>query len=470
MTVPGPPPHRWLGRRRNAHEYAVDPVGYTARLHHEYGPVAGLVHGDRKQVFAFGPEHNRTVLTRGDTFHTVLEYAIPQGIRDARRGIGLLNMNGPEHRKARRVATPSFKPRAALAHGEQIARLAAEEVDSWTPGEPFDLTDRMRRLTLRIACLCFFGVDIADRADHIGRMVQDMLALRYFASSIKYFPFDLPGTPYRRLLTVIRRLDGALADIIDARRDGSGAATDLLQSLMDARDEDGHGFDDDQLVGQLTTLLVAGHETSSNTLAWTLLLLSQHPAELDKLLASVPERAARTSTALAFPTGLDHVLKETLRLLPPGPNTSRIAVAPTAIGGYEIPAWCQVVTSKFATHRDPEVFPDPLRFLPARWETARPSLYEYLPYGAGPHACIGAAFADLEMKTVLATVLGRFRIDPVPGAVVSRQVGLMMAPKGPVPVIARPRTDPAPPFTAVTGDLHDMVDLDGETRWRLGWQ
>jgi cytochrome P450 len=469
VTVPGPAPHRWLGRRRNAHEYAVDPVGYTARLYHGYGPVSGLVRGDRKQVFAFGTEHNRTVLTRGDTFHTVLEYAIPQGIRDARRGIGLLNMNGPEHRRARRVATPSFKPQAALAHGELIARLAAEEVDSWMPGEPFDLTDRMRRLTLRIACLCFFGVDIAAKADHIGRMVQDMLALRYFASSIRYFPFDLPGTPYRRLLTVIRRLDGALADIIEAHR-GGGASPDLLQSLMDARDEDGRGFNDDQLVGQLTTLLVAGHETSSNTLAWTLLLLSQHPAELDKLLATVPERATGTATAIEFPTGLDHVLKETLRLLPPGPNTSRIAVQPTQIGGHEVPAWCQVVTSKFATHRDPEVFPDALKFLPARWETARPSLYEYLPYGAGPHACIGAAFADLEMKTVLATVLGRYRIDPAPGAVVSRQVGLMMAPKGPVPVIARPRTEPAPPHTAVQGDLHDMVDLDGETRWRLGWQ
>jgi cytochrome P450 len=468
VTVPGPPPHRWLGRRRNAHEYAVDPVGYTARLYHEHGPVAGLVRGDRRQVFAFGPEHNRAVLTRGDTFHTVLEYAIPQGIRDARRGIGLLNMNGPEHRRARRVATPSFKPQAALAHGELIARLAAEEVDSWPTDEPFDLTDRMRRLTLRIACLCFFGVDIAARADHIGRMVQDMLALRYFASSIRYFPFDLPGTPYRRLLTVIRRLDGALAEIIEARRGGADAP-DLLQSLMAAHAEDGRGFDDDQLVGQLTTLLVAGHETSSNTLAWTLLLLSQHPAELDKLLAATSERAASETAALEFPTGLDHVLKETLRLLPPGPNTSRIAVAPTELGGHEIPAWCQVVTSKFATHRDPQVFTDPLRFQPARWETARPSLYEYLPYGAGPHACIGAAFADLEMKIVLQTILGRFRIDPVPGAVVSRQVGLMMAPKGPVPVTARPRTDPAPPPTAVTGDLHDMVDLDGETRWRLGW-
>lgn len=465
VTVPGPPPHRWLGRRRNAHEYAVDPVGYTARLYHEHGPVAGLVQGDRKQVFAFGPEHNRAVLTRGDTFHTVLEYAIPQGIRDARRGIGLLNMNGPEHRRARRVATPSFKPQAALAHRGLIARLAAEEADSWTPGEPFDLTDRMRRLTLRIACLCFFGVDIADRADHIGRMVQDMLALRYFASSIRYFPFDLPGTPYRRLLTVIRRLDDALADIIEARR-ADGDRPDLLQSLMDARD-DGRGFSDDQLVGQLTTLLVAGHETSSNTLAWTLLLLSQHPAEYDKLLADLPEHPG---TDFAFPASLDHVLKETLRLLPPGPNTSRIAVQPTAIGGHEIPAWCQVVTSKFATHRDPAVFPEPLRFHPGRWATAKPSLYEYLPYGAGPHACIGASFADLEMKTVLAAVLGRYRLDPAPGAVVSRQVGLMMAPKGPVPVIARPRDDPAPPRTALSGDIHDMVDLDGETRWRLGWQ
>jgi len=465
--VPGPAPHTWLRRRGNAHAYAVDPVAYTARLHHEFGPVAGLVRGDTRHVFAFGPEHNRTVLTRGDTFHTVLEYLIPERIRRARRGIGLLNMNGPAHRETRRTATPAFRPAGLGRHAPVIARLAAEEVDSWTPGEPFDLSEAMRRLTLRIACRCFFGVDIAGGADRVGGLVQDMLALRYFDSAIRYFPFDLQGTPFRRLLTVIRRLDEALAGIVETRRGGSGEP-DLLQSLMEARGEHGRAFDDDQLIGQLTTLLVAGHETSSNTLSWTLLLLSQHRSELDGLLGEVPERDAGAAIETAESQRLDRVLKEVLRLLPPGPNTSRLTMEPTSIGGHELPAGCHVVTSKFTTHRDPAVFPEPLRFRPERWADAKPSRYEYLPYGAGPHACIGAAFADLEMKLVLAAILGRYRLDPVPGTAVSRRVGLMMAPAGAVPVIARPRDDPAP-TVPVAGDLHEMVDLDGTPRWRLGW-
>ncbi|GAA1422977.1 cytochrome P450 [Catellatospora coxensis] len=463
--VPGPPPSRWTGRRGNAHAYAADPVAYTARLHHEFGPVSGLVHGDRRQVFAFGAEHNRTVLTGGDVFHTVLEYAIPARIRQARRGIGLLNMNGPDHRAARHTVTPSFRPQAMGRHAAVIARLAAEEVDSWVPGRAFDLTASMRRLTLRIACQCFFGVDIARDADSIGALVQQMLALRYFATPIRYFPFDLPGTPYRRLLTVIRRLDDALASIVDARR-SAGEQPDLLQSLLADRDEQGRGLSDDQLVGQLTTLLVAGHETSSSTLSWALILLSQHRPDLDEVLDAA---AGRTPEEHAGSTVLDRILKETLRLLPPGPNTARITVAPTMLGEHEIPAWCQVVTSKYVTHRDPARFPEPLRFQPERWETASPTRYEYLPYGAGPHVCIGAAFADLEMKIVLGAILSRHVLVPVPGNPVSREVGLLMSPKGPVPVVAHPVSAVPSRVDRVEGDLNEMVDLYGDERWRLGW-
>ncbi|MEU7824298.1 cytochrome P450 [Catellatospora sp. NPDC049133] len=463
--VPGPPPRRWTGRRGNAHAYAADPVAYTARLHHEFGPVSGLVHGDRRQVFAFGAEHNRTVLTGGDVFHTVLEYAIPARIRRARRGIGLLNMNGPDHRAARHTVTPSFRPQAMGRHAEVIARLAAEEIDSWVPGQAFDLTASMRRLTLRIACQCFFGVDIARDADSIGSLVQQMLALRYFATSIRYFPFDLPGTPYRRLLTVIRRLDDALASIVDARRSG-GEQPDLLQSLLANRDEHGRGLSDDQLVGQLTTLLVAGHETSSSTLSWALILLSQHRPDLDEAL---DDADGRTPEEHAASTVLDRILKETLRLLPPGPNTARITVAPTMLGEHEIPAWCQVVTSKYVTHRDPARFPEPLRFQPERWEAASPTRYEYLPYGAGPHVCIGAAFADLEMKLVLGAILSRYVLVPVPGNPVSREVGLLMSPKGPVPVVAHPPSAVPSRLPQVEGDLNEMVDMYGDEGWRLGW-
>jgi cytochrome P450 len=470
QPVPGPAAARLLGRRLNRQRYVRDPVGYTCDVYHRFGTVSGLTCGDRQHFFAFGAENNRTVLTDAETFHTVFEYATPPKIKAARRGIGLLNMNGTTHRAARRMVAASFRSSAVAGYGEAAARITRAEVARWTPGDRFDLSRRMRVLTLRIVCKVLFGVDIADGAEELGRLVQRMLALRYFAPSIRYFPFDVPGVPFARLLRVIRDLDDALDRIVTARRGGGG---DLLSSLIDARAENGATtLSADELIGHLTTFLVAGHETSSNSLSWTFALLDQHPEitralteELDRLPDDVESRLE----GLQRLPLLDAVIKEVLRLLPPGPNTSRVAVAPTVLGGFEIPAGSQVVTSKYVTHRDPGAFPDPLRFRPDRWVDQTPvSVYQYLPFGAGAHVCVGAAFATLEMKIVLAEVLGRFTVRVDDGADLSRDVGLMMAPKHGVPVSLLP-AGTCGASARVVGDIHQMVRLADRDCDRLGW-
>ncbi|MFC9897563.1 cytochrome P450 [Nocardia sp. NPDC127579] len=468
--LPGPAPARIGGRRVNRHRYQQDPIAYTSRLYHRYGPVAGLVRGDRQQVFAFGAQHNRAVLLDADTFHTVLEYLTPEPIKRARRGIGLLEMNGPRHRRSRRMLAPAFHPRVLAGYRDDIVTMTDAQLSTWRVGAQLDLVDQMRRLTLRIACRTLFGLDIADRSGRVGQLVADMLALPFFAPAVAWFPYDLPGTPYRSLLRTVRALDAELQRMIDRRRAGAGG--DLLGLLLALRDERGDPMPDDEIVGQLNTLIVAGHETSSNSLAWALLLLAQHPDVLDALaaeLAGTLGGAVPTVADLERLPVLDAVVKETLRLLPPGPNTSRITTAATELGGYSLAAGTVVVTSKYVTHRDPALYPEPSRFRPQRWlDGLTPNTVEYLPFGFGPHVCIGAVLARLEMRLILAMVVPRFRLAIGPGATISRRVGLMMAPRAGIPatVLGPERTPPAHP---VRGNIHDMVDL-GVGHWdRFGW-
>lgn len=467
--LPGPPPSRIGGRQVNRHFYNRDPVAYTSRLYHRYGSVAGLVQGDQQQVFAFGPAHNRTVLLNADTFHTVLEYVTPEPIKRARRGIGLLNMNGPVHKHNRRMMAHAFRLPVIEGYRDDIVAMTETHLASWQIGSHIDIVDHMRQLTLRIACWTLFGVDIAGRSGHVGQLVKDMLSLPFFSPAVAWFPYDLPGSPYRRLLRTIRGLDAELQKIIDQRREGTG--TDLLGHLLALRDDRGNPMPDDELVGHLTTLIVAGHETTSNSLAWALFLLAQHPSVLEELaaeLADVVGDAAPTVADLDRLPVLSATVKETLRLLPPGPNTARITSAATELGGYPLAQGTVVVTSKYVTHRDPELYPDPSRFLPARWRTGlAPSTAEYLPFGVGPHVCIGASLAQLEMRLILAMVVQRFRLEIGPGATISRQVGLMMAPRKGIAATVR-GPERIPPVHGVHGNVHDMVDLGVGSRNRLG--
>jgi cytochrome P450 len=398
-------------------------------------------------VFAFGAEMNRAVLTQGDAFHTMLEYTTPERIRKARRGIGLLNMNGSPHREAKRMLTPSFHPSGLGDFVDVMREYTRDELSTWRPGNSIDISQAMRRLTLRIACRSFFGVDIATGAEDLGGMVARMLSLRYFASSIRYFPFDVPGSPYRRLLRTIRELDDALAAVVDRRAAAGDFDRDLLGRLLA-----GHGrrLDRDQVVGHLTTLIVAGHDTTANTLAWNLLMNATHDHVKNGVWAD------RDSGHLS--PRLDRSLKETLRLLPPGPLTSRIVMQESPLGAHVLAPGTQVVVSKYVTHRDPHVFAHPDTFDPDRWVTARPGLYEYHPYGAGPHVCIGAAFADLEMKVILSEINERFLLTPIAGRRIDRDVGLLMSVRGGLVMnIHDAEARPAP--VRIEGNVREMVQL-----------
>jgi len=274
---------------------------------------------------------------------------------------------------------------------------------------------------------------------------------------------DLPGLPYWRFLNLAREIDQETVTIVrDKRARGASGDTDMLSTLIAARDEDGSALDEDDLIGHTGVIFAAGHETSTNALAWTFLLLSQHPrvaSDLSDELDAVLRGAPPSVDDLARLPLLDAVVKESMRVLPPVPMHPRIVAQDSELSGHHLPAGSELFLSIFHMHHDPDVFSNPDAFDPRRWETVKPSVYEYNPFSAGPRMCIGASFATMEIKMVLATLLQRFRLEMPDGARVDPRVAITMAPKGGLRMRVRSRTDRARPAGGVRGRVRKLVDL-----------
>jgi cytochrome P450 len=215
------------------------------------------------------------------------------------------------------------------------------------------------------------------------------------------------------------------------------------------------------LIGQTATLFVAGHDITARVLTWALFLLSQHPrqaADLDDELSGRLRGAAPRAAQLDDLPLLDGVLKESMRLLPPVLWWARTSTAPFELGPYTLPRGARAVVSHFVTHRLPDLYPRPGRFLPERWAGLHPGPYEYIPFSAGPRMCPGAGAAMAEMKTVLAVLLQRRRLTLRPGARVDCGGLMLSAPRRGLPMVvhAADRVFPASP---AVGNVRTLVDL-----------
>jgi cytochrome P450 len=216
---------------------------------------------------------------------------------------------------------------------------------------------------------------------------------------------------------------------------------------------------EDELIGQANLLFIAGHETTANALAWTLFLLSQHPrimANLFDELTGVLRGSAPSVECLSRLPLLECVIKESMRLLPPVPFGARTCVEETELGPYNVPPGTEICFSQYFTHRLPELYPEPTRFRPERWEEIEPSAYEYLPFLAGARMCVGATFAMQEIKVVLAMLLQRYRLELVPNTVIDRRVTMTLSPKYGLPMMVH-LLDRKFAASAWRGDVRDMI-------------
>ncbi|WP_033325730.1 cytochrome P450 [Streptomyces yerevanensis] len=437
-----------------------DPAEYLMGQQSRYGPISAWNPRRPRHVFAFGPEYLRQIFAEPEIFvaDSFREVRIPTDTSFYRLTNGLLRRNGEPHRSHRRLMQPTFTARRVQVYRETVTEAVESVLGRHRAGETVPLHDELAHLIMLIAMRTVFDLDAPD---DVGRL-QGLIArlLKSAASPMTLLlPYDLPRSSFRNALRTSDEIEAILLAMIRQRKADGASGRDVLSRLVAAEDEDGTRLTEEELVGEAYTAFC--HDSSTASLLWTLLLLDQHPAVymdvVDELKAVLGGDAPDADQLGRLPL-LDAVLKESLRLLPPAPMLMRYTASPTRLGDYRLPTGAMVFFSPYVTHRMPDVFPDPLRFDPSRWEKANPSAYEYLPFGAGSHNCVGRHFAMLEMKSILAVLLQRFRPSLADGTTVNRAMRVSLVPSHGLPMRLLPSGSSAP-AASLQGNIRDSVRL-----------
>ncbi len=308
-------------------------------------------------------------------------------------------------------------------------------------GTPLQMEEEMVRLTLWIVGQALFSLDLSQETSTVGPAVTTVLELLADYVFRPFPPLSVPTPRNRRLHLAIHALDQVVYRIIAERRMLPTDTGDLLSMLLLAQDEEtGQGMNDRQVRDEVLTLLLAGHETTANTLTWTWYLLSEYPEVERRLQAELNDvLGGRVPTVDDLPN-LKYtrmVLEEALRLYPAAPLLSRKAVAADELKGCHVPANSMIMISPYAMHRHPAFWEEPERFEPERSAT-RPA-YTYFPFGGGPRMCIGNHFAMMEAQLILSTVAQRYQARLVPGHQVEPQMSVTLRPRYGLPMTLQPR-------------------------------
>ncbi len=326
----------------------------------------------------------------------------------------ILLLEGSEHLARRKLMLPPFHGERMRAYQDQIEAIVGAEIDRWQPGSSFPIHPRMQAITLEAILNAVFGVsDEARRAQLrplLGRLLDQTAGPSLQIKFLLSRRIPRMRDPLAELRQSLREADPLLAvEAAERRKDPElEQRTDILSLLVAARFEDGEPMSDSELRDQLMTLLVAGHETTATALAWAFDLLLRNPAALDRLREEV-----RSGEGEEY---LRATIAEVLRLRPVVPLAGRRLAVPLDIGGRELPAGTDVAPAIWLTHTDPETYPNPLAFRPERFLTEAPETYSWIPFGGGIRRCLGAAFAEFEMRIVLREVVRRCEIAPARSA------------------------------------------------------
>jgi cytochrome P450 len=445
---PGPSDFSIARTRRVAH----DPLPLLLSEYERHGPIFSLRLLHTRVVFMLGPEANHFVtVAHPENFHwreSSFGDLIPL------LGDGLLTIDDDYHDRARAIMMPAFHREQLNAAVEAMEAEARMAIAALGPGQVVDVYGWMRGLAMRIAMRALLGLD----PDEDGKGAA---AAEHFERALGFYGIDYPlrllrgpGSPWRKLVASRAVLDGIVFGEIARRRAAAGpGGRDILSLLLAARGENGEAFSDREVRDQVMTLMFAGHDTSTSTLTFMLYELARHPdvlarlcEEQDRVLGGAAPTSEQLEREMPY---LDMVFDEVLRLYPPAWIGPRRAVREFEFGGCTVPRGAYVNYCSWASHRIPEVFPEPEAFVPERFTRERKAALPrgaYVPFGGGQRICIGKRFGQTEVKLVATMLLQRLRLDALPGRTMTVRQMPTLSPKGGLPmrVCERRPTAPAP--------------------------
>jgi cytochrome P450 len=430
---------------RRTRQMARDPLAILLPLYEQHGPIFSARIFYERMVFMLGPEANHFItVSHPQNFHWRESHF---GDLIPLLGDGLLTTDGDYHDRARRIMMPAFHRERIATAVETMAEEAERATAGWRPGDVIDLYEWMRRLAMRIAMRALLGLDPDDRERGAAAAEHFERALSFYGTDFHMRLLRGPGSPWRRLQVSRRVLDEIVYDEIARQRaQPDPDRGDVLGMLLSAEDEDGSRLSDQEVRDQLMTLMFAGHDTSTSTLSFLMYELARHPHvlarlydEQDRVLGDeVPtyDQIERGLPELAM------ALDETLRLYPPAWIGSRRAVRDFEFGGYHVPRRAWVHYCSWASHRLPEVFPEPEAFIPERFTPERKAGLPkgaYVPFGGGIRICIGKRFGQTEVMLVTTLLLRRFRLELLPGRTMTVRQMPTLSPREPLLMRVRER-------------------------------
>jgi cytochrome P450 len=434
---------------------ARDPLGGYVRLAARYGDAVRFTYSPGSGFYLLSrPEHAEHVLAANqDNYVKAFTYRPLRALI----GDGLLTSEGDRWRQHRRLIQPLFSHRHVTTFGPVMTDAAQRLTARWDElpdGTEINVAAHMSGVALDIVGRALFGSDLSGEAGQVGRAMD---AGQRVAMLATFVPLSWGPRSTRALKAVARRvgrtpegIEGPVGRIVSGRRAAArdpeparpDAAADLLGVLLAARAPDGSPLTDTEICDEVATFMLAGHETTANTMSWTLALLSAYPsarhrleAEVDSVLAG---RGPEADDADRLPW-TRAVVSEAMRLYPPAWTIERNALADDEVAGTPVPAGSLVAISPYLIHRHPEFWPDPAGFDPGRFLTNgaaapgggghRGHRYAYIPFGGGRRACVGTSFAELETVLVIAAIARRYRLEltmrgiPAPTAYVTLRPG-----------------------------------------------
>ncbi len=463
-TLPSPKANQALT------EYNRDPLGFMTRCVREFGEIVPLRFEGELFCLLTNPDHITEVLKDRSLFIKAKDLRILRGLL----GNGLLTSEGDFWQRQRRLTQPIFHQQRINSYGAVMVDYTQQMLQTWYEGKVVDVHDEMMRLTLNIVMKTIFDQDVTDReASHVSHTLDE--AMHWYTSGEMYEDSEASinsdniqawincgikavarllqviglghgsnGDDNRRYQEAIALLDETVYAMIAHRRVSGSEGDDLLGMLMQVQDtDDGSRMSDQQLRDEVATLMLAGHETTANTLSWVWMLLANHPQVGEKLTEELKTVLnGRTPTIADLPqlSYTHRVIKEAMRLYPPVTDISREATQDCEIGGYSIPKSTTLIASQWVMHRNPRYFTEPEAFNPERWTDdleKRLPRGVYFPFGDGPRICIGKSFAQMEAVLILATIAQSFELVLIPDQTIELQPSITLRPKHGIQVVLK---------------------------------